>query len=67
MWFGVVFLAAFGTALQLSGVRRPWLWAVVVTASPIIAYPLGTGGDDLPVLALICLGLALLRPGPAAG
>jgi Glycosyltransferase family 87 len=64
VWFGVVFLAAFGTALMLSGVRRPWLWAVVVTASPIIAYPLSTGGDDLPVLALICLGLALLRPGP---
>jgi hypothetical protein len=64
VWFGVVFLAAFGTALQLSGVRRPWLWAVVVTASPIIAYPLSTGGDDLPVLALICLGLALLRPAP---
>ncbi len=65
VWFGVVFLAAFGTALRLSGVRRPWLWAIVVTASPIIAYPLSTGGDDLPVLALICLGLALLRP--AAG
>jgi hypothetical protein len=60
--FGLVFLAAFGTALWLSGVRRPWLWAIVVTASPIIAYPLSTGGDDLPVLALICLGLALLRP-----
>jgi len=62
VWFGLVFLAAFGTALHLSGVRRPWLWAVVVTASPVIAYPLSTGGDDLPVLALICLGLALLRP-----
>lgn len=63
VWFGVVFLAAFGAALKLGGVRRPWLGAVVVTASPIIAYPLSTGGDDLPVLALICLGLALLRPG----
>jgi Glycosyltransferase family 87 len=62
VWFGAVFLAAFGTALRLTGVRRPWLWAVVVTASPVIAYPLSTGGDDLPVLALICLGLALLRP-----
>ena len=62
VWFGVVFLAGFGTALKVSGVRRPWLWAVVVTASPVIAYPLSTGGDDLPVLALICLGLALLRP-----
>ena len=62
VWFGVVFVAAFGTALKVSGVRRPWLWTVVVTASPIVAYPLSTGGDDLPVLALICLGLALLRP-----
>jgi len=67
VWFGVLFLAAFGTALHLSGVRRPWLWAVVVTASPVIAYPLGTGGDDLPVLALICLGLALLRPTAGLG
>ena len=65
VWFGVTFLAGFGTALKLSGVRRPWLWAVVVTASPIIAYPISTGGDDLPVLALICLGLALLRPSVA--
>jgi Glycosyltransferase family 87 len=65
VWFGVVFVAGFGTALRVSGVSRPWLWAVVVTASPIIAYPLSTGGDDLPVLALICLGLALLRPGAA--
>lgn len=67
VWFGVAFLTAFGGALKLTGVRRPWLWAVVVTASPVIAYPLSTGGDDLPVLALICLGLALLRPGPAPG
>ncbi len=67
VWFGVVFVAAFGTALRLSGVRRPWLWAVVVTASPVIAYPLSTGGDDLPVLALICLGLALLRPASTGG
>jgi hypothetical protein len=64
VWFGGVFLVGFGAALKLSGVPRPWLWATVVTASPIIAYPLSTGGDDLPVLALICLGLALLRPGP---
>jgi hypothetical protein len=66
VWFGVVFVAGFGTALKVSGVSRPWLWTAVVTASPIIAYPLSTGGDDLPVLALICLGLALLRPGAAS-
>jgi Glycosyltransferase family 87 len=62
VWFGVVFVAAFGLALSVSGVPRPWAWTVLVTASPVVAYPLATGGDDLPVLALICLGLALLRP-----
>ena len=64
LWFGVVFAAGFAGTLVLSGVPRPWLWTAVVTASPIIAFPLTTGGDDLPVLALICLGLALLRAGP---
>ena len=53
--------AGFAGTLALSGVPRPWLWTAVVTASPIIAFPLTTGGDDLPVLALICVGLALLR------
>ena len=42
-------------------VPRPWRWTAVVTASPIIAFPLTTGGDDLPVVALICVGLALLQ------
>lgn len=63
LWFGVVFVLGFAGTLALSGVSRPWLWTAVVTASPIIAFPLATGGDDLPVLALLCLGLALLRAG----
>ncbi|HEX3389157.1 MAG TPA: hypothetical protein VHT94_08980 [Streptosporangiaceae bacterium] len=61
LWFGVVLVLGFAATLALSGVPRPWLWTAVVTASPIIAFPLTTGGDDLPVLALICVGLALLR------
>ncbi len=65
LWFGVVFVLGFAGALALSGVRRPWLWTAVLTASPIIAFPLTTGGDDLPVLALICVGLALLRTSQA--
>lgn len=60
LWFGVVFVVAFGAALSVASVPHPWRWTAVVTASPVIAYPLATGGDDLPVLALICLGLALL-------
>ena len=65
LWFGVIFVLGFAGTLALSGVPRPWLWTAVITASPIIAYPLTTGGDDLPVLALICVGLALLRTGQA--
>ncbi len=61
LWFGVVFVLGFAGTLALSGVSRPWLWTAVVSASPVIAFPLSTGGDDLPVLALLCLGLALLR------
>lgn len=64
LWFGVVFVLGFAGTLALSGVSRPWLWTAVVAASPVIAFPLTTGGDDLPVLALLCVGLALLRPGP---
>ena len=66
VWFGVVFVAGFGLALSVSGIPRPWAWTVLVTASPVVAYPLATGGDDLPVVALICLGLALLWPAWAA-
>jgi hypothetical protein len=65
LWFGMVFVVGFAGTLALSGVARPWLWTAVVTASPIIAFPLTTGGDDLPVLALICVGMALLRRGQA--
>ncbi len=67
LWFGVVFVIAFGCALSVSSVPHAWRWTALITASPLIAYPLSTGGDDLPVLALIGLGLALLaRPRPVA-
>jgi hypothetical protein len=60
LWFGVVFVIAFGGALSVAAVPHSWRWAALITASPVIAFPLSTGGDDLPVLALMCLGLALL-------
>src|ERR1019366_9122725 len=68
LWFGVVFVIAFGGALSAAAVPHAWRWAALITASPVIAFPLSTGGDDLPVLALMCLGLALLgnRPRPVA-
>ena len=59
IWFGIVFVATFGAAARIAGVRRPVWWTLLVTASPVVALPLAVGGDDLPVLGLMCLGLAL--------
>lgn len=64
IWFAVVTLAAVLVALRLlhregaavSGLIRA---AQAVTVLPICALTLATGGDDLPVLALALLALAL--------
>jgi hypothetical protein len=44
-----------GGAGGTGSVRR----AAMLTASPLIAFPLAVSGNDLAVLGLICLGLAL--------
>ncbi|MFG2005858.1 hypothetical protein ACGFNU_42585 [Spirillospora sp. NPDC048911] len=54
--FGCVFLALLGRDGRL------------LAASPLVALPLVVGGDDLPVIGLVCAGLALAaadRPAPA--
>ena len=63
IWFGVVFVAAFGAAVRIARVPRPVWWTALVMASPVVALPLAAGGDDLPVLGLMCLGLALASRG----
>ncbi len=73
VWFALATGAALATALVLlwrahtpaSGLVRA---LQVVTVLPVCALTLATGGDDLPVLALCLLGLALAavnRPGLA--
>jgi Glycosyltransferase family 87 len=59
IWFGAAFVITFAAALRVARVRRPVLWTALVMASPVVALPLSVGGDDLPVLGLLCLGLAL--------
>ena len=59
IWFGIAFLITFGAALRVAGVRRPAWWTLLVAASPVVALPVAVGGDDLPVLGLVGLGLAL--------
>jgi len=60
IWFGVGFVILFAAALAVVGVRDVVRWTVLVTASPVIAFSLSVGGTDVPVLACLCLGLALL-------
>ncbi len=68
IWFGAAFVAAFGVALAVAGASDVVRWTALVTASPVIAFELTVGGTDVPVLACLCLGFALLwrHPRPVA-
>lgn len=60
VWFGVVFLVVFAFALRIAGARDGVRWALLMTASPVIAFELCVGGTDVPMVAFLCLGFALL-------
>jgi hypothetical protein len=60
IWFGAGFVIVFAAALTTVGAHDVVRWTVLVTASPVIAFSLAVGGTDVPVLACLCLGLALL-------
>jgi hypothetical protein len=60
VWFGIVFLVVFAFALRVAGARDCARWALLLTASPIIAFELCVGGTDVPMVAFMCLGFALL-------
>jgi hypothetical protein len=66
VWFGACFVILFATALAAAGAHDVVRWTALVTASPVIAFSLTVGGTDVPVLALVCLGLALLWQRPRA-
>jgi hypothetical protein len=60
VWFGLVFLVVFWLALRGGGARHPGRWAILVAASPVIAFELAVGGTDVPMVGFLCLGFALL-------
>lgn len=60
VWFGLAFLTIFWLALRATGARNSVRWTVFIAASPVIAFELAVGGDDIPIAALMCLGFALL-------
>ncbi len=66
LWDALAFVAAFGASLRIAGITGAARRTALVTSSPLIAFPLAVSGNDLPVIGLLCLGLALAaRPGPA--
>jgi Glycosyltransferase family 87 len=60
VWFGLAFVVIFWFALKAAGARNCIRWTVFIAASPVIAFELAVGGTDVPILALMCLGFALL-------
>ncbi len=79
VWFGLTAFIVLGVAVVVAGLGHgrwralPVRLLQIATATPFVAIPLVTGGDDLPVLALMLLALAFAgtqRPaaaGAAAG
>lgn len=64
LWFGLFFAAILFCALARARAPDPRRWTALIVATSVIALPVAVGGTDLPVLALMCLGLAFLRAGP---
>jgi Glycosyltransferase family 87 len=60
VWFGLAFLVIFWLALRAAGATHAGRWTIFVAATPVIAFELAVGGTDVPILALMCLGFALL-------
>ncbi len=60
VWFGIVFIVVFAFALKVGGAKDGIRWALLLTALPIIAFELCVGGTDVPMVAFLCLGFALL-------
>ena len=46
------------------GARQVVRWTLFIAATPVIAFELAVGGTDMPILALMCLGFALLWKRP---
>jgi hypothetical protein len=66
--FGGLFLVLMAASAAVLRARPVAVPLVVVAASPLVGLPLAVGGDDLPVIGLVCLGFALAvreRPGAA--
>ena len=60
VWLSLVTFGLFVLAFRVAGRRDALRLGAFVTAAPVAAFPLALGITDAPVLALLCLALALL-------
>ena len=60
LWLGAASLALLILAFRAAGRRDALRCSLFAVASPVVAFPLALGITDPPVLALMCLALALL-------
>ena len=67
LWLSLATLGLFVLASRIGGRRDALRVGAFVTASPVAAFPLALGITDAPVLALLCLTLALLSRREFAG
>jgi hypothetical protein len=67
LWLVLATVALFIAAFRAAGRRDALRCTLFAVASPVVAFPLALGITDPPMLALVCLALALLsQPSPAA-
>ncbi|MFC6878412.1 glycosyltransferase 87 family protein [Actinomadura yumaensis] len=52
-----------GTAGPVASPPAAMAAVAALVASPVVALPMAVGGDDLPVIGLVCLGLSLAGRG----
>jgi hypothetical protein len=60
VWLCLVSLALFILAFRIAGRPDAVRCGLFAVASPVVAFPLALGITDPPVLALVCLAVALL-------
>ena len=58
LWAGAVFAGLVALALRVQLARPAGRTGVLLLASPFFAFPIAVSGNDLPVIGLLCLGLA---------
>ena len=66
LWAGAAFAGLIALALRVQHARPAGRTGVLLLASPFFAFPIAVSGNDLPVIGLLCLGLACAA-GPHPG